>query len=270
MVAERIGDGDDDARREFALLVLVNAIPITGLVWFDWEFFVLYLFYWIDIAALIVVYAGCALFAQRTVTTEGRNFTLLWVSSDSGRDERQCEDPWTIEIHPRLPPLYPRNLGLTLVNGFGLLIFAVFFGYAVVDDFVGWEHARSELTSPLVLASLVAVVGSHVGHAYRTYFRSGRYEDVSAHTIFEIPARIILLLAFVVPMWIIVTVLLTAFVQEGVSESISLQFGFVVLVGLWVLIRATIDWGRLRAERLEDPGRLASWFAPEDPRADDR
>lgn len=265
------GRRTDDGRLEFASIVLVNTLPIAGVVWLDWEFFTLYLFYWLDISALIVVYGVCALFSQRRIVTEGRNFTLVGVSSDTGDDlETDRNDGGrTITIHSSLPPLYSRNVGFVLGNVGFLLAMSGIIGFTIVEDFIGWEQAWAELTSTVVLPAVVAVVGSHVGHAYRTYFRRDRYEDVSAHMVLEVPGRIVFFLLCAVPVWILTTALLTLFVQEAISEAISPWFGFTLLVGIWVLIRTIIDWGRLRTQRLEDPGRPASWFAPEDPRANE-
>lgn len=262
MVPDRVAGGDV---REFAPTLLATLLPLVGVGLLDWRVAELLVVYWIELWALLVVYAGAALFARRAVVVEGRNLTLPGVSSDAGRDEeRWAGEPRPIRLPGALPPIYPRNARLvahSLVWGVGLLtvpVWAVDLGAAAV----------ATLSPPLAGVALATVV-SHVLAVRRDYVLTGRYEEVSPHMVLEVPVRVVAFAFAYVSVALVVGGFALLFAVE-VFGAFGVTLGddavVLALVGVVVLGKLAVEWSRHAAEASDDPSGFATWFRPENPR----
>jgi hypothetical protein len=251
---------DTDPRREFAVTAVANVAPFVGIVWLGWDVGALYVFYWVDVSTMVVVYAGCALFAQQPIRTDGRDGTLPLAVAHEDRSPGEAM-PRTVALHPALPPLYPRN-GRTALGGLG---FALVVGSLMGLGWAGDVVARVAL-DPLLVAVLLSSVGSHLLHVHRSYFRPRRYEQLSAHQVVEVPLYVVvtlLLAAFGLGLGGLAVVLLFDALLPATQARASLG---VVLVGAY-LAKTAIEWGRQHALRADRPDRVARLFAPVDPQA---
>lgn len=118
----------EDDLREFAPVLVGNALPIVGIVWFDLlhtQAFVLYLF---EILTLLVVYCGCALFAQQEMKTEERNVTPAVVGSDDG----YLDALPTVPLPGPVPRLYLRSLRVIVPSLFLAGVLFVIIGEILV------------------------------------------------------------------------------------------------------------------------------------------
>lgn len=259
--------------REFAPTAIATVLPVAGIGLFGWTFTTVYLLYWLDFLTLLVVYGGCSLFAQRPVVVEGRDMRLAWV------DERDDDDDWgdlttPISLSDRLPPVYAQNVRLLLPNlvlGVGLMLAA---GGGILNFLNGYPAESlqwlSEFSSlpPSVLLGVVATIGSHCADAYQSYFRPGRYEQMSAHMVLEVPIRPMALLSAASVVGYIVVSLAAVGVTVVVGEAAGNWTLVSLGLGGFLLVKLIVEWGRFRAERVDDPEGIGGWFSPEDPRDD--
>ncbi|RDZ43705.1 hypothetical protein C5B86_11765 [Haloferax sp. Atlit-19N] len=117
-------------RRTLAGLTVANALPLVGILLFDWRLVNLLVVYWVEIA-------GGALRRMLEATFAGqRGAAENWVAADSRWGWRSPfrslrEKRGSVHLHASLPPLYPRSfprvfelgrvvIGLSLVSGGGL------------------------------------------------------------------------------------------------------------------------------------------------------
>lgn len=256
-----------DGLTGFAPVLATNLLPVAGVLWLDWNLSTLYLFYWIDLLGLLVVYAGCALFARGDIVTEGRRVTLPGIGEDGYWGEGWFDEFRPITVHGRLPPAQPRNVGVVAASLFFGLHFLTF-GYFVLDDFLGNGRGLVALQSPMVLGALLVAVGTHVHEAHQRYFEPGRYESLSPQTVLDVPIRVVAVLAAGVVVWVNVTLFSAFLVAVTVSSDLADAWFLTMIYGGWFAIKIGVEWGRYRAEQSDDPGWLARLLAPEDPHAD--
>ncbi len=256
-------------RREFAAVALASVLPVAGIGLFGWSFTSIFVLYWLDLVVLLLVYGGCSLFARRPTVVEGREMRLAWVGE---RGDDATAPSTAIRPVDRLPPVHTRNVRLlvpNLVLGVSLLLAA---GGAVVNFLQGhppgslrWLSELSSLTTSAVVG-VAAMAGSHCLDAYWGYFRPRRYEQLSAHMVLEIPIRPILLLFAASAVGYVGVLLAAAAVGAVVGDAAAYRTLVTLGVGGFTMVKLVVDWGRFRAERADDPGGLAAWFTPEDPR----
>ncbi|MFC7069437.1 DUF6498-containing protein [Halobaculum lipolyticum] len=262
MVPGSVAGGD---LRAFVPTLLATLLPLAGVGLLGWRVAELLVVYWIELWALLVVYAGAALFARRAVVVEGRNLTLPGVSSETGRDEQRWSgEPRALRLPGPLPPIYPRNARLvahSLVWGVGLLTVPVW----AVD--LG-DAALATLSPPLAAVAL-ATVGSHALTVRRDYLATGRIETVSAHMVLEIPVRVVAFAFTYVSVALVVggfCLLVVWEVLGAVGVTVGDDAVVLALVAVVVLGKLAIEWSRHAAAAADDPTGFATWFRPEDPR----
>jgi hypothetical protein len=258
-------------RREFGAICIANLLPIVGIPVFGWAFSTLVLLYWLDLVTLLLVYGVCSLFAQQPIVVEGRNMRLAWIARH-GTDDDWSALSRPIQLSERLPPIYVQNLkllvpnlvvGMGLMLGVGSSILNVVQGYPTGS--LRWLSALASL-SPTVLIGVVAMVATQCGGVYRSYFKPRRYERMSAHMVLEIPIRPIILL-FAASLAGFIAVVLMAIAMDAAVGGRAGYWTLVVLgIGGFLALKLAIEWGRLRAERADDPAGFVGWFTPEDPR----
>jgi hypothetical protein len=266
-------DLTDDGSRAFGLVLLANTLPVAGLWLFGWSFTTLFVLYWLDLVTLLLVYGGCSLFAQRPIVTEGWDMRLAWVA-EHGKDESWGDPSRAVHLSEHLPPVYVQNVRLLVPNLVAGLAFMLAAGGGVVSFTAGYPAGSLRWLSEIAafptttLVGATMMVGSHCFDASRSYFGERRYEELSAHMVLEIPFRPILLLVVASVVGFIAAVLAALAVNAVVGETAAYWTLASLGVGGFLLVKLTIEWGRLRAERTDDPNGFAAWFTPEDPRDD--
>ncbi|MGB9957591.1 DUF6498-containing protein [Haloferax prahovense] len=117
-------------RRTVAGLAVANALPLVGMLLFDWRLVNLLVVYWVEMTGgalrrlLEATFAG-----QRDAAAEWAAVDSRWGWRSPFRSLR--EKRGSVQLHASLPPLYPRSfppvfelgrvvIGLSLVSGAGL------------------------------------------------------------------------------------------------------------------------------------------------------
>ncbi|WP_408958334.1 hypothetical protein [Natrinema sp. 74] len=267
--------GDD--RFELWLVAIANLLPLAGYGVLDWEFITVVQLYCLDAITLLVVYGGCAMFAQRNSLVEEREETLLPVI---GGGTNQSDEPWTIDLHRSLPSIYPRNLRI-VVPPVLFCVFLVLSAGVVLTGQADWSGggrpavpispflaALSEFTSPLVLGAALAIVAAHLVTVPRGYFRRRRHEALSAYTTLELPVRFVLLYGGFVTLYFFVGLSILLFAESTVAESNAERVGTITVLSGFFVMRIALERERFRAERSTDPDGLAAWVVPTDPRSE--
>lgn len=163
--------------------VVVNMVPLVGVVAFDWTLAVVVVFYWIEAGVSLLADAAKGLFAAKPIAGE-----LYLLPFHELRSKRGGVRPvsW-------LPPIYPRNLPLVLVVLQGLAIVwpAAGVGLSVLGAgaFVTADVTLSVLAGGLVIVAVRAA-------SLVEYLRADRYVRESAQSVID-PGRVVGLIAVV-------------------------------------------------------------------------
>lgn len=232
MSASQYGDAPQ-AMLDFLPVLVANVVPLVGVVWFSWDPDTLVTVYALELLVLLPFAGVKALFAGRPPASD-REGGLFSVSESDLVNKRG-----SVTVHDRLPPIYPRNVPfVTAVVAGG--VWVGFFVLVPVSEVV---PVLDILGHPGVLLSVVALVVGQVLETAQTYFRSGRYAELSPYAVVEVPARqgfFLACLLFVV----------------SVAGATSVLVAFVV-------VKVLFEWSGLRAER-GGGGRFAGWLSGPD------
>jgi len=265
MVPNRRTAGDAD-RREFVPVVLSNLLPLVGVVVLDWNLVQVLATYWIEMAVMLVVYSGAALFAERPIVLDGRDLYLPGVSDETELGEKWDGDPRRVHLPGSLPPIYPRNGFMIFMS----LLFGAF--WVAIPVWGEFEYLPvASAVSPTVLVAAFGIGVSQLAEIRREFFGQRRYEEMSVHMVLEIPLRVIvfagglLLVLHVVGILVLVAIhqLVGPWVFETVLTGRVIAICYALVV---ILAMLAVEWSRFWASREPDPGGLADWFTPEDPR----
>ncbi|WP_435179948.1 DUF6498-containing protein [Halorussus sp. AFM4] len=252
--------------REFVPVVLSNLLPLGGVVFLDWAVLQVLATYWIELAVMLIVYSAAALFAERRIVLDGRNLYLPGVGRTTELGPKWDEAPRPTHLPGPLPPMYRRNA----VMVFKSLVFGAFWvGIPIYGEFPYVDVASA--VSPAVLAAAFGIAVSQLVELRREYFGKRRYEEMSVHMVLEIPLRVIAFMGGVLLVLHVVGVLLLLAVRElfGASVFETVLTGRVIAICyalVAMLAMLAVEWSRFWASREPDPGGLADWFTPEDPR----
>lgn len=245
--------------------VAAQLLPLGGIAFVGWELAEVLAIYWLELWAVLVVYAGAALFAERPVVLEGRTIHLPGVSRRSSKSRDRWDGEQTgIEFAAWLPPIYPRNgrlVGWSLVWGIGFCSLPVLaFGFGAIES----------VLAPGVVLAAIAIGLSQIAYVARTFFGEERYADMSVHMVLEIPVRLITF-AFAFLLTVVVLgagiVILGAYLAEVlVGYEMGPRIFEALLATPVVFGRLAVEWSRTRAETADDPSGFATWFTPQNPR----
>ena len=249
-----------------AIVVATSLLPLAGVVAFDWRVGELLAVYWIEVAALVLAHGVAAMFAERPIVLADRSFYITGYDEDAERDDVWERDPNPIRPVSWLPPIYRRNARVVArsLGVFGFLLFPL--------APVGWD-ALSYLTPTVGLAAL-GVCGAQAAAVYREFFAERAYEDRSPYMVVEAAQRVVFFY-FVIGMLTVTPVTIGVFVIEaalapGLLDRVADAFGAEAVLLPYLLpialAKATVEWGRRRAVREDDPDGVATWFTGEDPR----
>jgi hypothetical protein len=247
-------------------VVATNLLPLAGVVAFGWRVGELLAVYWIEVAALVLAHAAAAMFAERPIVLEGRSFYITGYDEDAERDEVWEREPEPIHLVSWLPPVYRRNARVVR-RSLGVFAFLLF---PLLP--VGWD-AFSYLTPTVGLAA-VGVCGAQVAEVRREFFADRAYEERSPYMVVEAAQRVVFFY-IVIGLLTVVPVTFGIFAIEaalapGLLDGLADAFGAEVLLLPYLLpitlAKATVEWGRRRAVREDDPDGVATWFTGEDPR----
>ncbi|WP_277554035.1 DUF6498-containing protein [Halobaculum limi] len=232
MPSVRHGDTPQTPLGILAVLV-ANAIPLAGVVWLGWDPETLVAIYALELLVVLPLAGVKALFAGRPPATDRENGIFDVSESDL------VEKRGSVRLHDRLPPIYPRNVpfAVAVVSG-GLWI--GFFVLAPLSEVVA---VLDILGRPEVLLSVAILAVGQVAETAVTYFRNGRYVEVSPFAVVEIPARQGFLLALFL---FVVTI--------GGATPVLVAF---------VVVKVLFEWSGIRAER-GGGGRLTGWLSGPD------
>ncbi|WP_135828218.1 DUF6498-containing protein [Halorussus halobius] len=250
--------------REFVPVALSNLLPLGGVVFLGWEVLQVLATYWIEMAVMLVVYAGAALFAQRPMVLDGRDLYLPGVSEETELGAKWDGDPRRVHLPGSLPPAYPRNAGMVVLS----LVFGAF--WVAIPTFFDYV-AVSSAVSPTVLVAAFGIAASQLVEVRREFFGKRRYEEVSVHMVLEIPLRVIVFAGGLLMVLHVVGILLLLAVRGAVGAStfetvVTARVAAVCYAVVVMLAMLAVEWSRFWASREADPGGLAGWFTPEDPR----
>jgi len=254
------------SRTALALVVATNLLPLAGVVGFGWRVGDLLAVYWIEVAVLVLAHAVAAMFAERPIRLADRSFYITGYDEDAERDEVWETDPEPIRLVSWLPPIYRRNARVVR-RSLGVFAFLLFPLLAV-----GWD-AVSYLTPTVGLATL-GVCGAQVAEVYREFLAGRAYEERSPYMVVEAAQRVVLFY-FVIVIATAVTVtagvvVIEAALAPGLLDRVADAVGVEVVLLPYLLpialAKATVEWGRRRAFREDDPDGVATWFTGEDPR----
>lgn len=264
-----VSDERPDAKgtlREFVPVLVSNLLPLGGVLVLDWEVVEVLATYWIEMAAMLVVYSVGALFAERRIVLEGRSMHLPGVNDETELGPKWDDEPRPTHLPGPLPPVYRRNAFMVCMS----LVFGVFWvGIPVFGDFSYVDIASA--VSPTVLLAAFGIVVSQLAEIRREFFGKRRYEEMSVHMVLEIPIRIIVFMGTVLLLLHVFGILLLLSIHQTFGPSVFdtvLTGRVIALCYALVVIAAmlTVEWSRFWAHREPDPGGLADWFTPENPR----
>ena len=232
MPSIRYGDAPQTAF-DFLPVLAANVLPLVGVVWFGWDPETLVAVYALELLVLLPLAGVKALFAGKPPASD-RESGVFSVSESDLVDKRG-----SVTVHDRLPPVYPRNVpfaGAVVAGG----VWVGFFVLAPVSEVVA---VLGVLGRPEVLLSVVGLVVGQVVETVHTYFRSGRYTELSPYAVVEMPARQGFFLAFFL-------------------FIVSVAGATSVLV-VFVVVKVLFEWSGLRVER-GGRGRLTGWLSGPD------
>ncbi|ELZ61443.1 hypothetical protein C467_01456 [Halorubrum hochstenium ATCC 700873] len=248
-------------------MVATNLLPLAGVVAFGWRVGELLAVYWIEVVVMVLAHSAAAMFAERPIDLEDRSFYIVGYDEDAERDEEVWGTPAEpIQLVSWLPPIYRRNARVVR-RSLGVFVFLL-----VPLLPVGWD-ALSYLT-PTVGLTALGVCGAQVAEVRREFLAERAYEERSPYMVVEAAQRVV----FFYFMIGIVTVTAVTFgifaveaaIAPGALDEIAEAFGVEVLLLPYLLpitlAKATVEWGRRRAFREDDPDGIATWFTGEDPR----
>lgn len=254
-------------RSSLALVVATNLLPLAGVFGFGWGVGELLAVYWIEVAVLVVAHGAAALFAERPIDLDDRSFYITGYSEDTELDEEVWgTEAEPVRLVPWLPPVYRRNVRV-VVRSLGVFAFLLFPLFPV-----GWD-ALSYLTPTVGLAAL-GVCGAQIAEVRREFLAERAYEERSPYMVVEAAQRVVFFyfvvgILTVVPVTVAI-VAVEAALAPGLLDGVADAFGVEILLLPYLLpitlAKATVEWGRQRAFREEDPDGVATWFTGEDPR----
>jgi hypothetical protein len=281
----------DDDRGGLAVVIAANLLPVAGVVFLGWRAAEILVVYWIELVVMVVAYSVVALFAERPIDLDDREFYIVGFSERSEVDA----DRWSGKPEPtgivdrldrllptpiagRLPPIYRRNVPVvarSLGIAWFLAIGAFMLADSVVIDPIG---AAASLT---VVAASLAVCVSQATEIRREFFVTPRYEDWSAYMVLESAQRVVIFYFCIgmvaVPASFLGLVLVTGALDAAAVGLAALgpvapatppdPFALAYVLP-FALAKAAADRSRRVAFDEADPDGLAGWFAPEDPRPD--
>jgi len=247
-------------------VIATNLLPLVGVVAFGWSVGELLAVYWIEVAVVVLAHGVAALFAERPIRLEGRSFYITGYDEDAERAAVWERDPEPIRLASWLPPIYRRNARVVRRS---LGAFA-FLGFPLLA--VGWD-ALTYLTPTVGLAT-VGACGAQVAEVRREFFAERAYEDQLPYMVVE-AARRVVFFYFVIGAATAVGVTLAlvavqAALGSGALDAVAAVAGAEALLLPYLvpiaLAKATVEWGRRRAFREDDPDGIATWFTGEDPK----
>ncbi|WP_136601496.1 DUF6498-containing protein [Salinigranum halophilum] len=229
-----IRDGDAPQTALGLLPVLAaNILPLVGVVWFGWDPETLVTVYALELLVLLPLAGVKALFAGKPPASD-RESGVFSVSESNLVDKRG-----SVTVHDRLPPIYPRNVPFAAA----VVVGGVWVGFFVLAPVSEVAAVLDVLGRPEVLLSVVALVVGQVVETAHTYFRSGRYAELSPYAVVEVPAR----QGFFLACFLFVVIV-------GGATSVPVAF---------VVVKVLFEWSGLRAER-GGGGRFSGWLSGPD------
>lgn len=258
---------DPTGRGALAIVLATNLLPLAGVVAFGWRIGELLAVYWIEVVVMVLAYSAAALFAERPIDLEDRSFYVVGYSEDTEIDEDRWEaDPEPIRLVSWLPPVYRRNVGV-VVRSLGVFYFVAFPLLGVGLDAVSY-------VTPSVGFAAVGVCLAQVAEVRREFFAERAYEEQSPYMVVEAAQRIVFFYfgigMLAVPAVTVVLLVIQAVAGSAAFDAVAAVVGPGALLLPYLvpiaLAKATVEWGRRRAVRENDPDGIATWFTGEDPR----
>ncbi|MUW14000.1 hypothetical protein GJ633_04485 [Halorubrum sp. CBA1125] len=273
-------------RGGLAVVLLANLLPVAGVVLLGWRAAEILVVYWIEVVVMVAAYSVAALFAERPIDLDDREFYIVGYSENSELDD----DRWSGEPEPvgafdrllpaaladRLPPIYRRNVPVvarSLGIGWFLAIGTLMLADAVVTAPV------AAASSPAVVLAALGVCVSQAIEIRREFFVTPRYEEWSAYMVLEAAQRVVVFY-FCIGMVAVPVSFLGLVLVAGTLDSLAVApaalgplapaddldpFALAYVVP-FALAKAAADRSRRIAFDEVTPSGLAGWFAPEDPR----
>ncbi|MFD1571937.1 DUF6498-containing protein [Halorubrum laminariae] len=273
-------------RGGLAVVLAANLLPVAGVVFLGWRAAQILVVYWIEVVVMVAAYSVAALFAERPIDLDDREFYIVGFSESSELDaDRWSDDPEPVGIVSRVlpatlaahvPPIYRRNVPV-VVRSLGVAGFLAFGALVLAETVVTDPVAAA--ASPTVLAASLAVCVSQAAEIRREFAVTPRYEEWSAYMILEAAQRVVVFY-LCIGMVAVPISFLGLVVVAGLFRSLAVDpaalgplapaegldpFALAYVVP-FALAKAAADRSRRIAFDEATPSGLAGWFAPEDPR----
>jgi len=270
-------------------VLVANLLPVAGVVFLGWRVAEILVVYWIEVVVMVAAYSAAALFAERPIDLDDREFYIVGFSENSEIDaDHWSGDPEPVgvvdrlrhvlptPITDRLPPVYRRNAPV-VARSLGIAWFLAIGAFMIADAIAVDPVAAA--ASPTVLAAALAVCVSQAVEIRREFFVTPRYEAWSAYMVLEAAQRVVVFYLCVgvvaVPVSFLGAVAVAGAVDAAgvapaalgpLAPTAGLDPFAVAYVVPFALAKAAADRSRQIAFDEADPSGLAGWFAPEDPR----
>lgn len=239
----------------FFPIIVANVFPLVGFIlpMSDMSLHSVYLLYWFELLTLFLVYCGCALFAQQEQSVED-----YYGSSGLG-------SPSEVQVHEAVPPVQLHHVGFV---GRGALVMCVFLlcagalilnTLAPYDSFLAWF---SVFTDPIVFLSTLGIGAAHLTYAYRNYFQSHRYREVSPEEVLIPRFYFTLLFCAVTFAWILAFAFVGAVTLSAFSQPIADVVAGAVLFGGFFGMKIWLEWIQFQTEHAIEPRGIAGWVIP--------
>ena len=188
-----------------------------GVLFFEWDVVELLFIYLSEIVVVAVLFAIVALFAAQPV-------------EDHDAD-RWREDPSPVQPVPLLPPIYPRNVGLSVNNVFAYAVFFLFFVAMFVSVV---DRSVSSLLSPTAGLVILAICVSQLRRVWCEFLVDHSYRDRSPAEALELGLRpvarfVIIAVYVIVPTTVVV--LTAAFVLSDTMSGRVVLLAYVLPIG---------------------------------------
>ncbi len=176
-------------RQVVGLLAVIagNLTPLVGVVVFEWSVVPLLIIYFCEAFITALIAAIKALFAELGSPTEDISTSRLPLASLQRKRG-------SLTVHPRLPPIYPRNIPYSTV------IISLWLVIGLPVGLLAWAMLDSLPVLSIGMAlSVIALLSTRLGEFCYEFLGDRRFSDTSAREIGRVPAQQVLGLLLIVP-----------------------------------------------------------------------
>lgn len=251
----------EDRKIDFAILASVHVLALAASLALGVGFRALGLWVFVELATVLVLYSGTALFTRPEPDIHRRERVVPAGPVD--RIDEWFDADAQVSL-PMLPSAYPKNLRFVLPTVFLLLVPVLGIGGALTVE--GWGLGRRAGGSVTAFFAqfgafqrpLVAVIGTLItlaqaGRFYRCHVATGRYNRLTTHMMLEMQVQYVLWYTFLTVLFVLYAVLTLVVIGVGVGPFVGDSAGrtvwLAVVLSTGCLVKFVFEWSRIRGER---------------------